>query len=139
MAAITYTANSRAPLVTDSPAHTAGTDYSIDVKLRAYGESIETPKSSHISLGGNVEEVLQRASDVYSAVLIWPPTLNASMREFLYSVAAGEVFTFDPYGTVASADDPASMVCMNTSYNIGRLTHGKEHWRSVSLTIRPAI
>jgi len=137
MAAITYTANSRAPLVATSPAHTAGTDYNIDVKLQAFNEGIDIPKSTHVSLGAQVETVLQRASNVYSMTLIWPYTLDDDMREFLYSVAAGESFTFDAYGTVAVADNPLSVVCLNDSYSITRLQHGKDHWRGVSLTIRP--
>ena len=137
MSAITYTANARAPLITDSPAHVAGTDYSIDVKLRNYNEKIEAPKSAHVSLGGNVETVLQRSSEAYAIVLIWPHSLNNDIREFLYSVAAGETFSFDAYGTVASPDNPIDVVCMNSEYNIGRLSHGEDHWRSVSLTLRP--
>lgn len=139
MAGIIYTANARAPLITDSPAHVAGTQYSIDVKLQNHVVSVETPKSAHVSIGGNVETVLKRAAKTITAVLIWPNSENADIEEFLFSVAGGETFSFDPYGTIASPDDAQDMVCMNTSYNIGRMSHGSSPWRSVTLSLRPAV
>jgi hypothetical protein len=117
----------------------AGTAYDIDVKLQGFTEQIETPKTSHMALSGRVETVLQRAVKIYNIVLIWPNSSNADIEEFLFSVAAGETFSFDPYGTVASADAPVDVVCTNTGYNIGRMTHGSTPWRSVSLTVRPVV
>lgn len=139
MSAITYTANSRAPLVTDSPAHVDGTQYSIDVKLQQFTEAVEAPKSVHVSIAGNTETVLKRAAKIINIVLIWPNTLNADMEEFLYSISAGETFTFDPYGVVGVPDDPVNVVCMNDAFSIGRMSHGNTPWRSVGLTLRIAV
>ena len=139
MSAITYTANARAPLITDSPAHVAGASYSFDVKLRAYQTIIDQPKTQHVSLNGNTETVLMRATKVLQATFIWPPSLNPSMEEFLYSVAGGETFVFDPFGTVASADDPLNVVSVTgNSLQIGVMQpHLASPWRTVSLALRP--
>ena len=139
MAAITYTANARAPLVTDSPAHVAGNSYSIDVKLQAYNTQLEQPKTQHISIGGAVETVLRRVSPVHTITLIWPDTLDDSMNEFLYSVAAGENFSFDAYGTVAVPDNAVNMFSVSSNLDIGRMTHGSTPWRSVTMKLRPVI
>ncbi len=136
MSGITYIAAPRAPLVTDSPAHAVGTSYDMDIKLRAFSENIDTPKSAHVSLGGNVETVLSRATKILSITLIWDDTLNAQMEEFLFSIAGGETFSFDPYGTIASPDNAIDVVCMNKAFPIGRVSHGSTPWRSVSLSLR---
>ena len=137
MAAITYTANARAPLVVDSPAHVAGTAYSIDVKLQQYAAGIDAPKTVHVSMGGPIETVLQRALNTMVAVFIWDHDLNNDMDEFLFSIAGGEPFDFDPYGTVAVPDSVVSVVCTNNVFNIVRMSHGETPWRTVSLNLRP--
>lgn len=136
MAGLIYTADARAPLVADSPEHTAGTSYSIDVKLQQYIESIDTPKTVHTSLGGNVETVLKRASSKSSIVLIWPSTQNSDMDEFLYSISGGEQFILDAYGTIAIPDNQINVVCIDQIFNIGRMTHGSTPWRSVRMSLR---
>lgn len=137
MSAIIYTASARAPLITDSPAHVAGTAYSFDVKLRDFTTTIDQPKTQRVSLAGHVETTLRRAVKVYNITLIWPDTLNETMEEFLFSVAGGESFSFDPFGTVASADDPITVVSVDANLNIGRMQHGQTPWRSVSMKFRP--
>ena len=139
MAGIIYTANARAPLITDSPAHVADTEYSFDVKLQAFPESIDAPKTVHTAIAGNVETVLKRATRVMSIVLIWPNTINADMDEFLFSIAGGETFSFDAYGTIAVPDNAIDVVCTNNAFGIGRISHGSTPWRSVSMTLRPAV
>jgi len=138
MAAITYIAHARAPLMTTpSPDHTAGTGYSFDVKLKALSESLDQPKNQHISLAGQVETVLMRASKVISITLIWPHSEHEQLMEFLYSIAGGEQFTFDPYGTVASPDDPLQVVSVSGSLNIMPMDITQNPWRSVNLSLRP--
>lgn len=137
MAAITYTANARAPLVAG---HTAGSSYSIDLKLQQFSEQIETPKTAHVSIGGTVETVLKRAVKIYQVVFIWPHTENTSVEEFLYSVAGGETFTLSPYGDVGDSPDLAeSVVYTGSGYSVGRMTHGSTPWRSVGMTLRPVV
>lgn len=139
MAGIIYTASSRAPLITDSPAHVAGTQYSIDLKLQQFTEAIDTPKSTHVSLGGNVETVLRRANKTMQTGFIWPDADNADIEEFLYSIAGGETFSFDAYGTIAVPVNAIDVICVNDGFSMGRLTHGDEPWRSVALSLRAAI
>lgn len=136
MAGIVYTAVDRGQLITDSPAHVAGTDYSIDVKLQQFVEAVEAPKSVHVAIAGNVETVLKRTAKVMSTVFIWPDSENADVEEWLYSIAAGEVFIFDAYGTIAAPDNAISAICMNDNFSFGRMTHGSTPWRSVALTLR---
>ena len=142
MAAITSTAVDRGTLVTStSPDHAAGTDYSIDVKLQRFTEQIDAPKKSHVSVIGNVETVLQRATRIYNIALIWPHAENESMEEFLFSISGGEVFSFDPFGTVAVPDSPIEVVCLDSIFSIGqmRLADGSQPYRSVTMTLRPVV
>ena len=114
MAAIIYTAVDRGQLITStSPDHTAGTQYSVDVKLLQHFEQIETPKTTHVAIAGNVETVLKRAKKVISTAFIWPYAENEDVEEWLYSISGGEIFSFDPYGTIAVPDDSIQVVCMN--------------------------
>lgn len=136
MAGIIYTAVDRGFLITDSPAHVDGTQYSIDVKLKDYIESIETPKTAHVSLGGKTETVLKRSQKVISATFIWPSSENAEIEEWLTSVAAGEVFSFDPYGTIASPDNASDVVYTGKEYRITRISHGSAPWRQVTFSMR---
>ena len=136
MAGIIYTAVDRGQLITDSPAHTAGTSYSIDVKLQDMQESIETPKTAHVSMGGTVETVLKRTAKIITTTFIFPNDENADVEEWLYSVAAGETFSFDAYGTIAVPDNAINVVTVNAEYQMGRMTHGSTPWRSVTMTLR---
>jgi len=136
MASITYTANARAPLVSG---HVAGTEYSFDVDIRAHAVTIDVPKASHISLGGNTETVLQRSSEATKYTIAWPTTTDDSMREFLYSIAAGEGFTFDAFGTIAVPVDPIAIVSVDKAFKIARLTHGATPWYSVSMSTRTVV
>ena len=136
MAAIEYTAGARAPLKTG---HSVGTQYSIDVKLRGFGESFDFSKSTVISLAGNVETILKRSARGYSITLSWPNTQNADMEEFLFSVAAGEIFSIDPHGTVAVPDHPVDVVMMNNVVPIQRMTRVTTKHRKCTITVRPTL
>ena len=138
MSAIAYTANARAPLITTtSPPHTEGNDYAFDVKSQAYGTNIEMPKKTHVSIGGNVETVLRSIAEIHSIALVFPNTLQAQMREFLYSVAAGETFSYDPFGTVAVPDAPFDVALTSQGINELKIQHGETPWRTVNLLVRP--
>lgn len=109
MTAITYTAVDRSPIGLAS-GHSAGVAYSLETQglMLAPGEDI-VGKSSK-SLDGTLEAVLNRIEltwDVRTEVIT-----EADMPlwlEWISSVAAGEPFTFDPYGTIASPDDPQTV------------------------------
>jgi len=138
MAAITYTAVDRGALVTDSPAHTAGTQYSIDVILHAYQTTIDQPKTQHVSLGGHVETVLRRATKVYDIQLIWPHSQNDQIEEFLFSIAGGESFAFSPFGNVGDSPDLAfNVVSVSSNLQITPLQISSTPYRSVNMTLRP--
>jgi hypothetical protein len=133
MAAIYYIAHARAPLI---GGHTATTSYSFDVKLREYLPAGDAPKTQHVSLGGTVETVLKGFNTVTSVVLIWPDSNDANMQEFLASVAGGETWALDPYGSVAVPDVTIDFVTMGQSYAPARMSHGETPWRSVALSLR---
>lgn len=136
MAAITYTADFRANLVTG---HSVGTAYSIDVKLKAYSTALDAPKTVHVALNGSVETVLRRATRVITATISWPDTLNANVEEFLWSIAAGEIFQFDAYGSVATPDEPIDVVSVNKGFNMMPIQRIQATTRSITLTLRPAM
>lgn len=140
MSGIIYAATNRAPLVTStSPVHVVGDVYSLDVKCPAYVEAIDAPKTSHVSLAGGVETVLKRVNKTMSATLTWPAVEHEFIEEFLYSIAAGETFDFDVYGTILVPVNVQRVVCLNKGFSISRLSHGSLPWRSVSLSLRLAV
>jgi len=140
MGAITYTAKDRAPLMTSvSPVHVAETQYQFEVKFQAFSTNIDQPKTQHVSIGGAVETVLKRATDMHMITIIWPHEENEQLQEFIYSIAGGETFTIDPYGTIATPDDPIDVLSIDAQVSINRMQHGKEHWRSVSFNLRKAV
>jgi len=137
MAVIEYTAADRADLVTG---HTVGTNYQILVKLISYSMSVDQPKTMHTALNGRVETVLKRATKIYSATVSWSDAINANMEEFLFSIAGGELFSFDPYGTIVTPDQPLEVVSINSQqYGISPIQRSSTPARRVMLTMRPAI
>ena len=133
MAAIYYTANARATLI---GGHSAGTAYSFDVKLREYLPAVDAPKTQHVTLGGAVETVLRSYLTNAVAVLIWPNSNDANMNEFLGSVAGGETWQIDPYGSVAVPDSLITYITMGQGFEPARMSHGETPWRSVTLNMR---
>lgn len=136
MAVIEYTAADRADLVTG---HTVGTNYKIEVKLIAFDEAIDTPKTIHVALNGSVETVLKRATMMYSATISWPSTDDENIREFLFSIAGGEMFNFDPYGTIATPDVTLEVVSVTQSQSLMRIQRRQASTRRTSLMMRPAV
>lgn len=136
MAVIEYTAADRAPLISG---HVVGGSYFLVVKLIAYEESIDQPKTKHIALNGNVETVLKRATRMYSAVISWPDSFNGIVEEFLFSVAGGELFTFDAYGTFTSPDNPVDVVSVSDSAMLMPIQRSATPTRRVSLMMRPVL
>lgn len=137
MAAIYYIANARAPLIQDSPAHVAGTQYSIDVKLSGYTPTIDQDRTQFVALSGDVETKLRRATEIIPVRLTWPDADNAQMEEFLYSVVSGEPFIFDAFGTVAAADAPVNVIDVSGAISITPLQFKQAPYRAVNLTLRP--
>jgi len=105
MPAFTYTAK-RSLIV----GHVIDTVYSIDINARSITRSPGVKSVTKRSLGGQAETTVQRREVTWSLVLV--DIVNSdlpSIREFLDSVDGGEAFVFDPYGTVATPDNPISV------------------------------
>lgn len=134
MAAISYTMHERARGVSG---HTVGVQYSFDIELRKYSETSEMKKTQHVALDGKVETVLRGIFATF-AVTIGPysNSNHENVIEFLDSVAGGESFTFDPFGTVAAPDDPQTCRLSAQKINYQRLQHGTTPLRLASFVLR---
>lgn len=105
MATITYTAIDRGDLIGD---HSELTEYSFDVPLSRFQKSTKRKQSTSPSLSGRRITTLQRLDTFFNVSTVETEddeTIN-SMREFLSSVAAGEQFTLDPFGSILTPDNP---------------------------------
>lgn len=84
----------------------------LDADLQAINPQDKPAGKAHTALGGNTEGVLYRIEEQL-AVTTTPARLTTAQvkkwRAFAASVAAAESFTFDPYGTAASPDDPQAV------------------------------
>lgn len=137
MGAIYYTANSRANLIQDSPAHTAGTEYSFDVKINAWNTNIETPNRQIVTLGGQVETILYRTGKVVQARFgPYPNSEQAQIEEFLLSIAGGEIFQVDPEGSVATPDELINVISIGSGFDEERIDHGFTPNRYISMVLR---
>jgi hypothetical protein len=129
--AILYTAKRRL-----SGGHVAGVNYSLEVAMAAIDREEKSERTKHRSLDGAPETWLLRID------IFWhyatgdfdssDPRL-AQLREFLASVAAGELFTVDPYGTV---DDPVEpLLCELESTGYREVRQGTR-FLSLSFSVR---
>lgn len=105
MPSITYTAKRSL-----KSGHSADTEYSIDFDAQVLGKSYKTVKTTQKSLGGQSETMRIRRDAFWDVKtdLLSEADLD-DWREFMASTDAGETFTFDPYGTIASPDDAVSV------------------------------
>lgn len=86
--------------------HSVSSDYSFDGSLSSLQKRPNVIKKSHVTLGGNVETVVNRRELIYSASTIIEDGDDADQwLEFLSSVDGGEQFQVDINGTVASSDN----------------------------------
>lgn len=105
MSAITYTAVDRGSLANG---RVAGSAYIFDVGLNLWDLTTTRKKTQAISLSGSTETILHRLDRVANVATapISDDDLIDQMREFLDSVAGGEPFIIDKYGSVATPDNP---------------------------------
>ncbi len=88
-----------------------GLSYSIDLALNKVDRSSKSQVKTAISLGGNQETISHRQDiffDINERNVL--KSELPKFRSFLDSVQAGEPFTFDPYGTIASPDYPITVI-----------------------------
>lgn len=110
MSAITYTAKRNV-----DGSRTSGIVYSFDVNLNQYTRQVDRHADTMVSLSGTRITTFHRIDENYnvSTVPINDSTLLTQMREFLDSVAGGETFTLDAFGSVASPDNAITFVLEN--------------------------
>lgn len=108
MAAITYIAKDRGELISG---HSALTEYSFDVSLSGFNRSSTRVHDEHASLSGVRVTNYHRTDHTYAITTQQTTSVTniEQMREFLTSVSAGEEFTLDPFGSVASPDSPKAV------------------------------
>ena len=110
MTAITYTATRNI-----SSGHSASTEYQLECEMVQLDPSIQAQKQRNQSQGGNAEVILHRIDTGYSFKSSYiEDTDKAVWDEFLHSVAGGESFVFDAFGTIASADNEETVVMIGS-------------------------
>lgn len=113
MAVITYEAVDRGRLVAG---HSAGTSYSIEIPLSEWNESVKEQKSVVRSLSGVKHTILHNRIYFYQFKTVSTDNVSTilSLDEFFSSVAGGETFTIDPYGTIATPQTDISLTIDGT-------------------------
>ena len=121
MSALTYTA-----LREVISGHFATASYDMDLPDKVLNQSFSNDYTRHISIGGNAETIFRDETE------IWNVTFGSfertggegtveQMREFVASVQTGEIFQFDPYGTIALPDNVIDCYLENKRYSLRRL------------------
>ena len=113
-------------------------DYVIDGAAIDQDESIESETTT--SLNGSMETDFQRI-DVFwdvSTDFIETATRLAEFREFLASVAGGEVFTFDPEATDGTAVDEYQVKLVSQRHRRRRIGMLDAYTYSVRMRVQPA-
>jgi len=110
----------------------------IDGAVIDQDESIESETTT--SLDGSMETDFQRI-DVFwdvSTDFIETATRLAEFREFLASVAGGEVFTFDPEATDGTAVDEYQVKLVSQRHRRRRIGMLDAYTYSVRMRVQPA-
>ena len=130
MAVITYTA--KRSLISG---HSAGTIYDLEIPANVWTPTDERRTEEVVSLSGKTQTRLHRVDEIYQfgSVPVDSASLQAQMTEFLRSVAGGELFIIDVYGTIASPVNPLT-VRLSGNYDITRL--GTMAYLSYSFKVR---
>jgi len=109
--------------------------WSMDITASSLTEKWPTKKDTQVALDGTTETIYHRRDRVwdYASDLISRANLTAAYwYEMTDSINGGETFVFDPYGTIASPDNPvnAIMVGVPRFRSVGSL------FARVSFTVR---
>lgn len=121
MTAVTYTA--KRSLI---PGHSANTSYSMDLLVVALPTSRQVSNERQEAIDGTRETIRLYVCEIWDITLaIAYGTRAAQIKEFLDSVEDGEVFTFDPYGTANTPNNPLSAEIESKGYNRGREPRGQ--------------
>ena len=101
-----------------------GQSYSIEFKAEQVDRKVKFKRNEQRPIGGGAAEVLFQYSDAVVDVMteIFSEVSQVpQFREFLASVAAGEIFTFDRYGTIAVPVDPRQAQLVSVGYDEQRV------------------
>jgi hypothetical protein len=104
MPSVTYTA--KRGLISG---HTVDASYSLDLSLALNAEEYNPVTHHNVSIGGSRQVWFEREEVNFNCRTI--PLSGAdrdAFLEFIRSVGDGQTFTYDPYGTIASPDNPQS-------------------------------
>jgi len=118
--------------------HSVGTDYGIDFDdPQQLDRSASITKDVHTSIGGDDETILHRHTFTwdFTTGFIASSSMPA-LREFIHSCEAGEIFVWDPYGTVAVPDDPINATLDMKGYKEIRV--GQSSYFYVQLKVKEA-
>lgn len=113
-----------------APYQQIGSSYSLDVVLEQADDSMIVDNSVVLSLGGQ-QETIERSrfarKDITIGSIARVPTSSVTLAQqvikaFLASIQAGETFTLDVYGSVASAYAPVSVIA-DPGYGFSRVNN----------------
>ncbi|WP_444901408.1 hypothetical protein ACJJIG_17885 [Microbulbifer sp. SSSA007] len=105
-----------------------GSNYQIEDKLKRYDCSDRPEGKEHKALSGKTEYTVYRLEEEYlcqTVPLKLTYTELARWREFKRSCAFGEFFTFDAYGSAATADFPQQVQLKYKSFKEQRQKDGR--------------
>ena len=106
MAYVTYTAKRNL-----KSGHSASTSYSIEFSAEQLTPIFTPSANENRSLGGTTETTFNRLDESWAvSAAFQAQSTYDDWREFFSSVAGGESFTFDAYGTVASPDNAQTVI-----------------------------
>ena len=101
-----------------------GQSYSFNLKTTAKNRSTTTVKNDAVTLSGKAQSVVHRDNNEWNiSTTLMDRTVAdtqirlSEFREFLYSTRGSEQFTFDPYGSVASEDEPVTAIRLGATVN----------------------
>lgn len=125
-------------------AHASGSSYTIGFDAEQLDPSFSTKRTQRVSLGGSTETIFQRTEEKWAVkTSILEESDIPQWRELLKSVAGGETFTFDPYGTTSvgadglrttTADDAKSVIMDSDSWSEERESSTRMY--RVSFTVK---
>ena len=131
----TYTAKRRL-----APGHAIDTEYDFIIDGAAIDQDEATEAQTTTALDGSSETDFQRIDVFWDATTDFIETAQrlAEFREFLASAAGGEVFTFDPEATSATAVDEYSVKLVSQRHRRSRVGMLDAYTYSLRMRIEPS-
>ena len=102
-----------------------GESYSIDIKQMSPRPSGSTQQSNTETLSGKRRSIIhhdRREWEIATSLMHRTDGTNylrrSEFEELMYATRGSESFTYDPYGSVASPDDPVTVVRISNDYDL---------------------